>query len=99
MLEEKRKKPLRAPGTQKKAGISGRQSKIVARCEFQFFQVCPEGSQNCGQASMAKIPRKSLLLFWLEVPGEKSPGKLHNQKVRGEKIYQILCLNSAQLSA
>lgn len=72
----KQNKLLEAPGTQSRHILEGSQncSKKPTLSEFQFFQVCPEGSQNHGQNGMAEISRKSLLLFWLEEPAEKAQG-------------------------
>lgn len=79
---------MRAPETpknqkKKKHAYFGGQSKIAAQCKFQFSQVCPEGSQNRGQGCMAEIPRKCLLLFWLEVPGQKEAKKTTQPESEG----------------
>lgn len=77
-------------------------SKKTTQSEFQFFtRYALKAARIVAKVARLKLKKKKKkLLFWLEEPGKKSPGKPDNHRVRGEESQERtlnLNLNSACL--
>lgn len=64
-------------------------SKKTTESEFQFFiRYALKAARIVAKVAHLKLKTKKKLLFWLEEPGKKSPGKPDNQRVRGEESQE-----------